>query len=73
MATARDGVDVRILLPGHNDLQVVGALSRYGYRPLLDAGVRIFEYAGLMMHAKTIVADGWWGRVGSTNLNPPGW
>jgi cardiolipin synthase A/B len=34
--------------------------------------VRIFEYAGLMMHAKTMVADGWWGRVGSTNLNPTG-
>ncbi len=72
MAAARDGVDVRVLLPGHNDLRVVGALSRAGYRPLLEAGVRIFEYAGLMMHAKTAVADGWWGRVGSTNLNPTG-
>lgn len=72
MTAARDGVDVRILLPGHNDVRVVGALSRAGYRELLDAGVRIYEYAGLMMHAKTMVADGWWGRVGSTNLNPTG-
>ena len=69
MAAASDGVDVRILLPSTNDLPLVGALSRYGYRPLLESGVRIWEYAGLMMHAKTTVADGWWSRVGSTNLN----
>ena len=71
-AAARDGVDVRILLPSTNDLPIVGALSRYGYRPLLEAGVRIWEYGGPMMHAKTTVADGWWSRVGSTNLNVTG-
>ena len=31
--------------------------------------VRIFEYGGPMIHAKTLVADGWWSKVGSTNLN----
>lgn len=72
IAAARDGVDVRILLPATNDLPWIGALSRYGYRPLLEAGVRIWEYAGLMMHAKTSVADGWWARIGSTNLNISG-
>lgn len=72
MAAAHDGVDVRILLPSTNDLVLVGALSRYGYRPLLEAGVRIWEYAGPMMHAKTTVADGWWSRIGSTNLNVTG-
>ncbi len=72
IAAARDGIDVRILLPSTNDLPVVGALSRWGYRPLLDAGIRIWEYAGLMMHAKTTIADGWWARVGSTNLNVTG-
>ncbi|HEX9371491.1 MAG TPA: phospholipase D-like domain-containing protein [Roseiflexaceae bacterium] len=72
MAAARDGVDVRILLPATNDLPLVGALSRYGYRPLIEAGVQIWEYAGLMMHAKTTIADGWWARVGSTNLNVTG-
>jgi cardiolipin synthase len=69
LAAARDGVDVRILLPSTNDVLLVGPLSRYGYRPLLQAGVQIWEYAGLMMHAKTIIADGWWARVGSTNMN----
>jgi cardiolipin synthase len=72
IAAARDGVDVRILLPASNDLPLVGVMSRYGYRPLLEAGVRIWEYTGLMMHAKTTVADGWWSRIGSTNLNPTG-
>jgi cardiolipin synthase len=69
MATARDGVDVRVLVPATNDLPWIGALSRAGYKQFLEAGVRIFEYAGPMIHAKTLVADGWWSKVGSTNLN----
>ena len=69
MSAARDGVDVRLLLPATNDVRWVGALSRAGYRPLLEAGVRIFEYGGPMMHAKTHVVDGRFSRVGSTNLN----
>jgi cardiolipin synthase len=69
MSAARDGVDVRLLLPATNDVRWVGALSRTGYRPLLEAGVRIFEYGGPMMHAKTHVVDGRSSRVGSTNLN----
>jgi cardiolipin synthase A/B len=69
ISAARDGLDVRILLPATNDVRWVGALSRAGYRPLLEAGVRIFEYGGPMMHAKTHVVDGRFSRVGSTNLN----
>jgi cardiolipin synthase len=44
-------------------------MSRAGYRPLLEAGVRLFEWEGPMIHAKTAVADGFWSRVGSSNLN----
>ncbi len=69
MAAARDGVDVRVLVPATNDLPWIGTLSRTGYRQFLEAGVRIFEYGGPMIHAKTLVADGWWSKVGSTNLN----
>jgi cardiolipin synthase len=69
MSAARDGVDVRVLVPATNDLPWIGALSRTGYPQMLQAGVRIFEYGGPMMHAKTTVADGWWSRIGSTNLN----
>ncbi len=69
IAAARDGVDVRLLLPAHNNWPWVGTLSRGGYRGLLKAGVRIFEWQGPMIHAKTMVADGIWSRVGSSNLN----
>lgn len=72
-AAAKDGVDVRLLVPSASDIPVVKALSRAGYRPLLDAGVRIFEWNGTMLHAKTAVADGTWARVGSTNLNLASW
>ena len=72
-AAARDGVDVRLLVPGASDIPFVGALSRAGYRPLLDAGVRVFEWNGSMLHAKSAVADGQWARVGSTNLNFASW
>jgi cardiolipin synthase len=68
-AAARDGVDVRILLPAHNNWPWVGSLSRGGYRGLLEAGVRLFEWQGPMIHAKTMVADGVWSRVGSSNMN----
>jgi cardiolipin synthase len=67
---ARDGVDVRLLVPGASDLPLVRNLSRIGYRDLLRSGVRIFEWDGPMLHAKTIVADGRWTRIGSSNLNP---
>jgi cardiolipin synthase A/B len=49
------------------------ALSRTGYRPLLESGVRVYEWNGPMIHAKTAVADGRWARIGSTNLNPASW
>jgi cardiolipin synthase len=73
VAAARDGVDVRMLVPGSSDIPVVARLSRAGYRPLLEAGIRIFEWNGSMLHAKTAVADGRWARVGSSNLNVASW
>lgn len=72
-AAARDGVDVRLLVPGTSDLPMVGAMSRAGYRSLLEAGVRVYEWNGSMLHAKTAVADGRWARVGSSNLNLASW
>ena len=73
-AAAQDGVDVRLLVPGaSSDVPMMQAVSRAGYRALLDAGVRIFEWNGPMLHAKTAVADARWARVGSTNLNLASW
>ncbi len=72
-AAAKDGVDVRLLVPHATDLPLLRPFSQSGYRTLLEAGVRIFEWNGRMMHAKTAVADGRWARVGSTNLNIVSW
>lgn len=72
-AAARSGVDVRLLVPNGTDIPLLRPLSRSGYRPLLEAGVRVFEWNGTMIHAKTAVADGRWARVGSTNLNIASW
>jgi cardiolipin synthase len=73
MASARDGVDVRMLVPGTTDIPVLGAVSRATYQPLLESGVRIFEWNGPMLHAKTAVADGRWARIGSSNMNISSW
>ena len=72
LGAARDGVDVRVLVPARNDHRWVSFLTRRYYRRLLMNGVRIWEWKGTMMHAKTSVVDGRWVRVGSTDFNPLG-
>jgi cardiolipin synthase len=72
-AAALDGVDVRLLVPGWSDIPILRPLSQAGFRPLLEAGLRVFEWKGSMLHAKTAVADGRWARVGSSNLNVASW
>ena len=66
---AKDGCDVQLLVPGMSDLPVVSNLARVGYRDLLGQGIRIHEWAGPMLHAKTFVVDGRLIRIGSSNLN----
>lgn len=65
----KDGVDVKLLVPGSSDLPVIRNFTRLGYRDMLRAGMRIFEWEGPMIHAKTMVADGRWARVGTSNIN----
>lgn len=68
---AREGVDVRLLLPGkHIDRRFVRLAQQTCYPPLLEAGARIFEYAPSMMHAKTVLVDRRLALVGSVNLDP---
>lgn len=67
---AADGADVRLLVPGASDMPMIRNLSRTGYRRLLRSGVRLWEWNGPMLHAKTTSVDGRWVRVGSSNLNP---
>jgi cardiolipin synthase A/B len=73
VTSARDGVDVRMLFTRASDIPLLKVMSRTGYRALLEAGVRIFEWNGSLLHAKTAVVDGRWARVGSTNLNLASW
>jgi len=63
------GVDVRLLVPYRSDHPLVLAAGRYHYVDLLRAGVRIFEYQGGMLHAKTVEVDKRWATVGSANLD----
>jgi cardiolipin synthase A/B len=69
---ARDGVDVRVLVPGSNDHPWVNSYAASYYASLLRNGVRIFEWQGEMMHAKSTVMDGVITRIGSTDFNPLG-
>jgi cardiolipin synthase len=66
---AQDRADIRLLVPSTSDIAVVRNLTRIGYRRLLRAGIRIYEWDGPMLHAKTMVADGRWARIGTSNLN----
>jgi phosphatidylserine/phosphatidylglycerophosphate/cardiolipin synthase-like enzyme len=72
IGAARDGVDVRLLVPSNSDHSWMLRVTRRYYRRLLHAGVRVFEWKGAMMHAKTTVIDGHLTRVGSTDFNPLG-
>jgi cardiolipin synthase len=67
---ARRGVRVRLLVPGRNNHPVMGLAARRIYAPLLEVGVEIHEWAGVMLHAKTAVVDGVITLVGSSNLDP---
>ncbi len=66
---ARRGVDVRILTAGRSDVPIVRAASQHIYGRLLKSNVRIFEYFGSTLHAKTMTMDGLYGTVGSFNLD----
>jgi len=65
-------VDVRLLVPSRYDHPWVRRFATRFYTRLLRNGVRIWEWRGEMMHAKTTVVDGTWVRVGSTDFNPLG-
>lgn len=66
---ARGGVEVKLILPGFSDFWMPRAAGHSYYEDLLDAGVRIFERHGAMLHAKAAVIDGTWSTVGSSNLD----
>jgi cardiolipin synthase len=67
---AKQGVDVRILLPGEKtDARPIRQAGHKYFEQLLEAGVKIYEYQPTMMHAKTVVVDGKFSVVGSSNMD----
>lgn len=68
---ARRGVNVEIIVPGaHMDQKIVRHGSRRLWGPLLKSGVKIYEYGPTMLHCKSLIADGLFCSVGSTNFDP---
>jgi cardiolipin synthase len=68
-ASARRGVSTTLVFPARNDSWVVAAASRSYYADLLAAGVRVFEYLGGLLHAKTLTLDGEIMLIGSANMD----
>jgi cardiolipin synthase len=66
---ARRGVDVKLILPSHTDSESTFHAGRSHYSTLLEAGVKIYERRGELLHSKTAVIDGVWSCVGSSNLD----
>jgi cardiolipin synthase A/B len=69
LKAAARGVRVDILVPGKIDHQITYRASRSNYGRMLLGGIQIFEYMPALMHAKTMVIDGVWATVGSTNFD----
>ncbi|MDH5191174.1 MAG: phospholipase D-like domain-containing protein [Gammaproteobacteria bacterium] len=66
---ARNGCDVRLLLPGrHTDHPAIRHAGRRYYSHLLRNGVRIFEYQPRFLHAKVLLCDQWV-SIGSSNID----
>ena len=65
------GVEVKIIVPGkHSDHLLTRRSSRRLYGDILKAGGKIYEYDAGMIHVKSMIVDGVWGVVGSTNFDP---
>ena len=70
IAARRRGVKVRVMVAGiHNDNWIARQNSVRLYGPLLRAGIEIYEYNHTMLHQKTMVVDGVWATVGTTNFD----
>ncbi|HEY2572911.1 MAG TPA: phospholipase D-like domain-containing protein, partial [Verrucomicrobiaceae bacterium] len=69
LATLR-GVDVKVILPQHNNIPPVRWASRTLFPDLLARGVRIYENKGMFDHTKFMTVDRLWSLIGSTNWDP---
>ena len=63
------GVDVRIVVPHIPDKKVIFEMTKSNYKPLLEAGVKIYEFTPGFMHSKQIIIDDVAGIIGTINLD----
>ena len=68
-AAAKRGVDVKIILAGTTDSSLAQYAGEYHYSNLLKSGVKLYKRDNALLHAKTLVIDGIWSTVGSTNMD----
>jgi len=68
-SAAHRGTDTKIVFPARNDSWEISATSQSYYRSLLEAGAKIFEYQGGLLHAKTLTIDGELALIGSANMD----
>jgi cardiolipin synthase len=66
---ARRGVAVKVILSGTSDSSLIQYAGQYYYSELLKSGVRLYRRNQVLLHAKTMVIDGIWATVGSTNMD----
>ena len=66
---AKNGIDVRMILPHIPDKWYVHIVTRAYYQPLIEAGVKIYEYTPGFMHAKTFICDDEVAIIGTTNMD----
>jgi cardiolipin synthase len=69
IAAAKRGVDVKLVLPGVSDHDLIKYAGQAFYDQLLAGGVRIFQLQVAVLHAKTAVIDGVWSTIGSANID----
>jgi len=65
---AKRGVDVKIILPGTTDRSLASYAGQYHFSDLLKSGVKLYKRRNVLLHAKTLVIDGVWSTVGSSNM-----
>jgi len=68
-SAAARGVEVKVILPSYTDFWGIFHAGRSHYSDLLEAGLEIYERQERLLHAKTVVIDGVWSTVGSSNID----
>jgi len=63
------GVDVQVIVPGRSDIKLIEWASLYALRRLARRGLKVWQWKGVMLHAKTAVIDGIWSTIGSYNFD----